>query len=90
MMAWFTTLGTLVGLVASGRILNPIAHVRMIGWSLGFWFELGPAMAGAALAGHHPANMVDPPFLPTWLRSYDPVTRTMPEWSMDLVEATPL
>lgn len=86
MMAWFTVLGTVTGLAANRRLLHPGAHLRMLGWSLGFWFELGPAMAGAALAGHHPSAMVDPPFLPTWLRSYDPVTRTMPEWSMDLVE----
>ncbi|HEX7135519.1 MAG TPA: metal-dependent hydrolase [Iamia sp.] len=90
MTAWFTMLGTLVGLAASRRILNPIAHLRMLGWSIGFWFELGPAMAGAALAGHHPSAMADPAFLPTWLRSYDPVTRTMPLWSMDLVEASSL
>ncbi len=90
MMAWFTSIGTLTGLVASRRILNPMAHIRMIGWSLGFWFELGPAMAGAALAGHHPSAMADPYFLPTWLQSYDPVTRTMPEWSMDIVEPTVL
>ena len=87
MTAWFTILGTLVGLVASRRILNPMAHIRLLGWSIGFWFELGPAMLGAALAGHHPSAMADPVFLPTWLRSYDPVTRTMPEWSMDLVES---
>ncbi|HEU5152852.1 MAG TPA: metal-dependent hydrolase [Iamia sp.] len=88
MMAWFTTLGTLFGLAANRRILHPGAHLRMLAWSLGFWFELGPAMAGAVVAGHHPSAMADPPFLPTWLRSYDPATRTMPEWSMDLVEAT--
>lgn len=86
--AWFTTIGTLVGMAANRRILHPGAHLRMLGWALGFWFELGPAMAGAALAGHHPSAMADPPFLPSWLRSYDPETRTMPEWSMDLVEAS--
>ena len=85
MMAVFTVLGTLVGLAGARRLWRPSAHLRMLGWSLGFWFELGPAMAGAALAGHHPSRMTDPAFLPTWLRSYDPVTRTMPEWSMDVV-----
>lgn len=88
MMAWFTALGTLVGLASSRRIVHPGAHLRMLAWSLGFWFELGPAMAGAVVAGHHPTAMADPYFLPVWLQSYDPVTRTMPEWSMDLVEQT--
>ena len=87
MMAWFTTLGTVVGLASSRRILNPVAHVRMLSWTLGFWFELGPAMAGAVLAGHHPSAMADPVFLPAWLRGYDPETRTMPEWSMDVARS---
>ncbi len=86
-MAWFTMLGTLAGLVANRRILHPGAHLQMLTWSLGFWFELGPAMAGAVVAGHHPSDLADPVFLPVWLRSYDPVTRTMPEWSMDVVDA---
>ncbi len=86
-MAWFTMLGTLTGMVANRRVLHPGAHLRMLTWSLGFWFELGPAMAGAIVAGHHPSTMADPYFLPVWLRSYDPVTRTMPEWSMDVAHA---
>lgn len=86
-MAWFTALGALVGLTASRQVWRPSTHAQMLTWSFGFAFELLPAMAGALLAGHHPSDMADPAWLPVWLRSYDPETRTMPEWSMDVVEA---
>jgi len=86
--AWFTALGTLVGLAGARRLLHPLAHLRMAVWTVGFWFEAAPALAGALVAGHHPSDLADPVFLPRWLQSYDPGTRTMPEWSMDLVEAT--
>ncbi len=84
-MAWFTVLGTLVGLARSGRIWRPLAHARLLGWSVGFTFELLPALASTLLAGHHPSTLADPAWLPAWLRSYDPATRTMPAWSMDIV-----
>lgn len=85
-MAWFTLLGTFAGLVASKQIWRPSTHAQMLSWSFGFAFELLPAMGAALIRGHHPADMADPHWLPVWLRSYDPETRTMPEWSMDLVE----
>lgn len=84
-MAWFTVLGTVAGLAASDRLWRPSAHGRMLRWSFGFLFELLPALAGALVRGHHPTVMADPYWLPVWLQSYDPVTRTMPEWSMDVV-----
>ena len=85
-LAWFTALATLTAMVANRRILHPGAHLRMLSWSLGFWFELGPAMAASVVTGHHPRDMADPSYLPVWLRCYDPVTRTMPEWSMDVAD----
>ncbi|HYI60982.1 MAG TPA: metal-dependent hydrolase [Acidimicrobiales bacterium] len=84
-MAWFTVLGTLVGLARSGRLWRPVAHWRLLCWSFGFLFELLPTLAATLLAGHHPSRMADPVWLPVWLRSYDPATRTMPAWSMDIV-----
>lgn len=84
-MAWFTVLGTVAGLARSGRLWHPVAHGRMLRWSLGFLFELLPALAATLVAGHHPSRLADPAWLPVWLRSYDPATRTMPAWSMDVV-----
>lgn len=86
-MAAATVAGTLVGLARSGRIWHPVAHWRLLCWSLGFTFDLLPALASTLLAGHHPSRLADPAWLPVWLRSYDPATRTMPAWSMDVVDA---
>jgi predicted metal-dependent hydrolase len=86
-MALFTVLGTLVGLAGSRRLWHPAAHGRMLVWSFGFLFELLPTLASTLLAGHHPSSLAEPAWLPVWLRSYDPATRTMPEWSMDVVRA---
>jgi hypothetical protein len=38
------------------------------------------------LSPPHPTSLADPAWLPTWLRSYDPETRTMPEWSLGVVD----
>ena len=84
--AWFTLLGTLVGMAASGRIWRPSAHAQMAVWTFGFTFELLPALAASLVSGHHPTSMADPAWLSVWLQSYDPETRTMPEWSLSVVD----
>jgi hypothetical protein len=38
-------------------------------------------MVITALPGHNPRDLVDPPWLSTWLREYDPETGTMPLWN---------
>ncbi len=85
-MAWVTLTGTVVGLAADRRLHRPSAHWQMLVWTLSFTFDLLPALAASLLRGHHPADLADPLWLPTWLRSYDPVTRTMPVWALDIVE----
>ncbi len=85
-MAWATLLGTVAGLWGAHRLRHPSTHVRMATWTLSFTFDLLPALAGALFGGHHPSDMADPVWLPTWLRSYDPVTRTMPLWALDIVD----
>ncbi len=85
-MAWSTLLGTAVGLAGVHRLRYPSTHLRMAAWTLSLTFELLPSLAGTLFGGHHPAALADPVWLPTWLRSYDPVTRTMPLWALDIVD----
>lgn len=85
-MAWVTLTGTAVGLAADRRLHHPSTHWRMLVWTVSFTFDLLPVLAASLVGGHHPADLVDPVWLPTWLRSYDPVTRTMPLWALRIVE----
>ncbi len=63
LLAGFTTMGTLSMLWSTRRIFHPVAHLRMIVWSVSFLFELLPNMAISALPGHHPDDFVDPMFI---------------------------
>ena len=80
-----TLAGTVVGLAGAHLLHRPSTHWRMLCWTLSFTFELLPALVGAVLRGHHPSDLADPTWLPVWLRSYDPETRTMPIWALDVV-----
>lgn len=86
-MAWATLLGTVAGLASVRRLRHPSTHWRMLVWTVSFTFDLLPALAGALVGSHHPSDMADPSWLPTWLRSYDSATRTMPLWALDIVES---
>jgi predicted metal-dependent hydrolase len=67
MLAVFAFLNTMVLLSATGRVFNPLAHLRLLLWSVTFIFDLLPAMAVAVLPGHHPRDLVDPWFYSQWL-----------------------
>lgn len=67
MLAWFSVLGVVAMLWSERRLFHPIAHFRMIKWSLSFLFGLLPAMAISALPGHHPNDLVDPVRLQGWI-----------------------
>ncbi len=71
LLAAFTVAGTSVQLWHTRRLFHPVAVVRLMRWALTFLFELLPGMAVAPLAGHHPRDLVDPPFLVQWLRELD-------------------
>lgn len=71
LLAWFTVMGTTTMLVASGRVINPLAWLRLIRWGVSFAFELLPMMGGALLAGHHPDGLADPAFYDVWLQAFD-------------------
>jgi hypothetical protein len=81
MLVWFIFLGTIVQLASTRRIFNPVAWIRLIKWAFSFAFEVVPTMVITALPGHNPRDLVDPPWLSTWLREYDPETGTMPLWN---------
>lgn len=70
LLAWFSFTNTMAMLAATGRILNPLAHIRLLFWSITFIFDLLPAMAVSALPGHHPRDLVDPLFFEQWLAEH--------------------
>lgn len=80
LLAWFAIIGTLLMVIGSGRMWRPVTYVRLLRWSVSLAFAVLPVMAASALPGHHPSDLADPVFLPTWLRQYDPVTGTLPLW----------
>lgn len=84
-LAVFSFVGTLRMLVSEGRILNPLAHLRLLRWTFSYTFELLPAMAVSALPSHHPDDLADPQWLTTWLATWDEETGTMPDWSLDFL-----
>lgn len=67
---------------AEGRLFSPVAHFRLVGWSLSFVFAALPVMAVTVWPGHHPRDLVDPPGLANWLDHFDPATSTVPEWAL--------
>lgn len=84
-LAVFSFIGVFRMLVSERRILNPLAHLRLLQWTFSYAFELLPTMAASALPGHHPDDLTDPTWLVTWLGTWDEETGTMPEWSLDVL-----
>ena len=84
LLGFFAAAGTASMLWRQGRFFRPIAHWRMLKWTISFVFELLPAMAVSALPSHHPSNLVDPSFYEQWLRNFDADDGTLPVWSSDL------
>jgi len=80
----FVTAGTVQMLWCQGRFFRPIAHWRMLKWTMSFVFEMLPAMVVSALPGHHPSDLVDPAFYEQWLAHFDADDGSLPVWSADL------
>ena len=80
--------GTWMLLIAERRMHSPVAHARLIGWSLSFVFDALPAMAVSLLPGHHPSSLSDPSWFAQWLACYDEETGTMPLWNDPMDAAT--
>jgi uncharacterized protein len=67
LLAWFSVLGTLTMFWHERRLLRPVAHFRMLIWSLTFLFVLLPIMAVSVLPAHDPRDLVDPYRLRSWI-----------------------
>ena len=80
LLVWFTTLAAIVQVVAERRWYHPMTWFRLLRWSLSLAFTLLPIMFISCLPGHHPSALSEPPYLPAWLRQFDPATGTLPSW----------
>lgn len=80
-LLWFVPMSILTMLHGDRRLLRPSSHVRMLSLTLSFLFQCVPDLASSTLPRHHPDDFVDPTWMTTWLRSYDPEDETMPIWS---------
>jgi predicted metal-dependent hydrolase len=88
LLGFFAAVGTFQMLWHQRRLFRPIAHWRMLSWTLSFLFELLPAMVVSALPGHHPTKLVDPPFYGQWLEHFDADNGTLPIWSSEPATAS--
>lgn len=82
LLATASLAGTWTILAADRRLLSPVAHFRLVRWTLGFIFDAVPVIVVSALPGHHPRDLADPAGLANWLDHLDPDTSTVPEWAL--------
>ena len=73
-------------LVKERRWWRPMTHIRMIGWTLSFVFEVFPLLGVCLLKQHHPSNWADPEWLGDWLREYDRNGGVPPAWNSDTLD----
>lgn len=79
-VALFTVLTTWLLLMNQGLMISLRAHARLTKWSVGFAFDLLPALFVSLLPSHHPSDLVDPPWFAQWLATYDAESRSIPVW----------
>jgi uncharacterized protein len=77
---WFITSVIIAMLRRDGRLFHPLVWWRLTKMAIGLAFVLLPTLFVSALPSHHPNDLADPAFLPSWLQSFDPETATMPIW----------
>jgi predicted metal-dependent hydrolase len=70
-LAAFSFAGTLCLLWGRRRLFSPVAHSRLLLWSVTFVFEAVTAMILSCLPGHHPDDFTDPTYLTDWLKAED-------------------
>ncbi|MBX3313572.1 MAG: metal-dependent hydrolase [Actinobacteria bacterium] len=81
-LAACTFVGTVAMLRGDGRLFSPVAHLRLLRWTLSFVFVAVPVMVVSTLPGHHPSQLTDPAGFDHWLEQLDPATSTVPEWAL--------
>ena len=67
-LAFFAFIGTLGLLWTQKKLFSPRAHLNLFIWSCTYIFEFMPLAVISALPGHHPNDLTDPVYLPTWLK----------------------
>ncbi len=82
-LAFFVFAGALPPLIREGRWWRPITWWRLTTWAFGFAFELIPVLGASVLGGHHPSQLVDPPWCVPWLQGFDQETGALPDWLSD-------
>lgn len=82
-LAWFSVWSMLVMLWGDRRLWRPGSQVRLASLTVSFMWQCFPDLAASAMPHHHPTHFADPPWLSTWLQTYDPTTRTIPLWAVD-------
>lgn len=80
-LLFFVPLSILTMLHGDRRLFRPSTHLHMAALTLSFLFQCLPDLAASTLPHHHPDKFTDPPWMTTWLQTYDPQTATMPLWS---------
>lgn len=81
-LALGSLVSTWVMLAGERRLHSPVAHLRLLRWSLSFIFVALPTLVASALPGHHPRDLADPAGLEHWLEHMDPETSSVPEWAL--------
>ncbi len=85
-LAVSTIMGTVMGLLRSGRWWNPLSWCRLVIWSVSFLFVGLPLLAVSLTRDHQPSDLIDPVTLPWWLSRYDVGNGVFPHWtSLDTV-----
>ena len=69
-LAWFSVLGILMMMWHERRLFKPIAHLRMLLWTLSFLLVLLPVMAVSVLPAHDPRDLADPYRLQSWITGH--------------------
>jgi predicted metal-dependent hydrolase len=80
-LLFFVPLSILAMMRGDRRLHRPSTHLHMASLTLSFLFQCLPDLAASTLPRHHPDKFTDPPWMTTWLQTYDPETETMPLWS---------
>jgi uncharacterized protein len=65
---------------------KPMTHIRLIGWSFSFVFEVVPLLGLCLRRDHHPSAWHNPEWLGVWLDEHDRAGGTAPAWSRDTVD----
>ena len=82
-LAFFTAWTMFVMLWRGRRFIRPSTYLRLTVLSFSFLWQCLPDLVASCMPHHHPTDFTDPPWMSTWITTYDPVTRTMPLWAVD-------